>query len=63
MFAPKNESIITTVTGSFIHDKNPNSPLTKTVINVPYKQNHRTNILGELFTGGNTFIVFVESGY
>lgn len=63
VFAPKNESIITTVTGSFIHDKNPNSPLTKTVINVPYKQNHRTNILGELFTGGNTFIVFVESGY
>ena len=63
IFAPKDESLISTVTGSFIHDKNPNSPLTKTVINVPYKQNHRTNILGELFTGGNTFIVFVESGY
>lgn len=63
IFAPKNESIVNTVTGSFIHDKNPNSPLTKTVINVPYKQNHRTNILGELFTGGNTFVVFIESGY
>ena len=64
IFGSKSESVISTVTASFIHDKNDvNSALEKEVINVPYKQNYRTNILGEIFTGGNKFTVVIEPGF
>ena len=64
IFASKSESAMDKVTASFIHDKNDeNSPLEKEVINVPYKQNYRTNILGEIFTGGNKFTVVIEPGF
>lgn len=60
VFAPADGSVIESVTASFIHDKNEGEPITKKMINVPFKQNYRTNILGEIFTGGNTFIVIVD---
>ena len=64
IFGSKSESIISEVTASFVHDKNDeNSALVKEVINVPYKQNYRTNILGEIFTGGNKFTVVIEPGF
>ena len=64
IFAPKAESAMDEVEASFIHDKNDeNSELVKEVINVPYKQNYRTNILGEIFTGGNKFTVVIEPGF
>ena len=64
IFASKSESAMDKVTASFIHDKNDDaSPLVKEVINVPYKQNYRTNILGEIFTGGNKFTVVIEPGF
>ena len=64
IFASKSESAMDEVEASFIHDKNDeNSELVKKVINVPYKQNYRTNILGEIFTGGNKFTVIIEPGF
>jgi hypothetical protein len=64
IFGSKSESIISEVTASFVHDKNDeNSALVKEVINVPYKQNYRTNILGEIFTGGNKFTIIVDGSF
>ena len=60
VFAPADGGVIESVKASFIHDKNEGEPITKKMINVPFKQNFRTNILGEIFTGGNTFIVIVD---
>ena len=48
----------------FVHEKNtPASALTKLVPNVPVKQNYRTNILGEYFTGGNRFEIVIMPGF
>jgi hypothetical protein len=63
VFAPKEQSVINSVTGRFIHEMNANDPLSKEVFNVPFMQNHRTNILGELFTGGNKFIVEIKPSF
>ena len=64
VLAPKSESSMDNVTAYFVHDKNDvNSALVKEVLNVPFKQNYRTNILGEIFTGGNKFNVIIEPGF
>ena len=64
VLAPKSESAMNEVTASFVHDKNDeNSALVKQVFNVPFKQNYRTNILGEIFTGGNKFTVVIVPGF
>lgn len=64
VFAPKEESTMSEVSAYFVHDKNePSSALSKTVYNVPFKKNYRTNILGEIFTGGNTFTIVIEPGF
>lgn len=64
VLAPKSESSMDNVTAYFVHDKNDeNSALVKEVLNVPFKQNYRTNILGEIFTGGNKFNVVIEPGF
>ena len=64
VFAPKDESTLNSVSAYFVHDKNnENSAIVKEVINVPYKQNYRTNILGEIFTGGNKFTVVIEPDF
>lgn len=64
VLAPKSESAMNKVTASFVHDKNDeNSALVKEVFNVPFKQNYRTNILGEIFTGGNKFTVVIVPGF
>lgn len=48
---------------SFIHMKNASAPLYKEVLNVPVAQNYRTNILGEIFTEGNTFEIVINPGF
>lgn len=64
ILAPKSESSMDKITAQFVHDKNDqNSALKKEVINVPFKQNYRTNILGEIFAGGNKFNVVIVSGF
>lgn len=64
VLAPKSESAMNEVKASFVHDKNDeNSALVKQVFNVPFKQNYRTNILGEIFTGGNKFTVVIVPGF
>ena len=64
IFAPKDESTLSSVSASFVHDKNnESSAIVKEVINVPFKQNYRTNILGEIFTGGNKFTVVIEPDF
>lgn len=64
IFAPKNGSTISSVKAAFVHDKNDaNSPLTKEILNVRFKQNYKTNILGDIFTGGNRFTVVINSGF
>lgn len=64
VLAPKSEGAMSQVEASFVHNmNNENSALVKKVINVPFKQNYRTNILGEIFTGGNKFTVVIEPGF
>ena len=64
IFGSKNEGVLSNVKAYFIHDENDeNTALAKEVINVPFKQNYRTNILGEIFTGGNKFTVVIEPGF
>ena len=64
IFAPKNEGALNKVIGYFVHDKNNEDiALKKVVYNVPFKQNYRTNILGEIFTGGNKFTVVIEPAF
>lgn len=56
---------VSKVTGYFKHNliTDDAQALYKEVLNVPVKQNHRTNILGEIFTGGNKFVVIIESKF
>ena len=64
IFAPKEKSTINEITGSFVHKgNNDKSALKKYVPNVPFCQNFKTNILGQIFTGGNTFNVIIEPGF
>ena len=64
IFAPKEKSTMNNVTGSFVHKgNNTSSALVKSVPNVPFRQNYKTNILGQIFTGGNTFNVIIEPGF
>lgn len=64
VLAPKSEGAMSEVVASFVHNMNDaSSALVKEVINVPFKQNYRTNILGEIFTGGNKFTVVIEPGF
>jgi hypothetical protein len=64
VFAPANGDVINDVTAYYIHSGNTEATaLSKTVLSVPYKQNYRTNILGEIFTGGNKFVVVVVPSY
>ena len=61
-----NPDNVSSVTGFFKHnlimDDNTKA-LRKEVVNVPVKQNYRTNILGEFFTGGNKFIIDIQSNF
>ena len=64
VFAPKNGATSDKLTAGFIHSKNgPSTALSKEIISVPFKQNYRTNILGEIFTGGNKFTVVVDASF
>lgn len=55
---------IGTVKAYFVHNKNTQATaLEKTVDNVPARQNFRTNILGNVFSGGNQFTVIVSPGF
>lgn len=64
VFAPKNGATSSTVTAEFVHGKNDaTTALEKIVHSVPFKQNYRTNILGEIFTGGNKFTVIVDANF
>lgn len=64
VFAPKDGATIDKVTASFVHSKNTaETALVKEVVSVPFKQNYRTNILGEIFTGGNKFTVIVDPSF
>ena len=51
------------VSAGFVHMKNESNPLVKEVPQVPVKQNHRTNILGDVFTEGNTFQIVIVPGF
>lgn len=57
------EEMTVSATAKFVHKKNAENPLTKAVPNVPVKQNYRTNILGEFFTGGNMFNIVIVPGF
>ena len=64
VFAPKDGATCDKVTAGFVHSKNtPSTALLKEIISVPFKQNYRTNILGEIFTGGNKFTVVVDASF
>lgn len=63
ILASKDEMAVD-ATARFIHKKNDvNSALVKEVPSVPVKQNYRTNILGEFFTGGNKFDIVIVPGF
>ena len=62
VLASKGEMTVK-ATAKFEHKKNIGSPLTREVPNVPVKQNYRTNILGEFFTGGNVFNIEIVPGF
>ena len=64
VFAPKDGTTSSKVTAEFVHGKNDaETALVKEVFSVPFKQNYRTNILGEIFTGGNKFVVVVDANF
>jgi hypothetical protein len=64
VFAPKDGATCDKVTAGFVHSKNTyTTALTKEIISVPFKQNYRTNILGEIFTGGNKFEIVIVPGF
>lgn len=64
VLAPVAGADMPEIVASFVHDKNTeDSALEKTVLNVPFKQNYKTNILGEIFTGGNKFTIILEPGF
>lgn len=55
---------IGTVNAYFIHNKNTAATaLEKEVLQVPARQNYRTNILGSIFAGGNQFTVIISPGF
>ena len=51
------------LSADFVHMQNAATPLEKAVPQVPVKQNHRTNILGDIFTEGNTFQIVIVPGF
>ncbi len=57
--------VIPEVKGYFQHNMNTGDgeALERVVHNVPVKQNYRTNILGDIFTGGNKFTVIIDSDF
>ena len=58
------EEMAVNATAKFVHKKNSAaSALEKEVPHVPVKQNYRTNILGEFFTGGNKFEIVIVPGF
>ena len=64
ILASKLGENIAPVTASFVHNKNTAATaLDKVVTNVPVMQNFRTNILGNIFTGDNTFNVVVSPNF
>lgn len=64
VLASKTEDSINSVKGEFVHAKNnAATALSSTVWNVPFKQNYKTNILGEFFTGGNKFIIQIVPSF
>ena len=65
VFAPANGATSNSLVAEFVHSKNAagESALKKTIENVPFKQNYRTNILGEIFTGGNKFTIIVDGSF
>ncbi len=54
VLAPEEKGMIDNVTGRFYYN---DDEITIPVTNVPYQRNHRTNIIGEFFTGPAQFVV------
>jgi hypothetical protein len=65
VFAPLNGATSNSLVAEFVHSKNAKdeTALKKTILSVPFKQNYRTNILGEIFTGGNKFTIIVDGSF
>ena len=65
VFAPQNGATSNSLVAEFVHSKNAadETALKKTILSVPFKQNYRTNILGEIFTGGNKFTIIVDPAF
>lgn len=65
VFAPLNGATSNSLVAEFVHSKNDKdeTALKKTILSVPFKQNYRTNILGEIFTGGNKFTIIVDAAF
>ena len=65
IFAPADGATSNSLVAEFVHSKNDKdeTALKKTILSVPFKQNYRTNILGEIFTGGNKFTIIVDPGF
>lgn len=62
ILAPKAGTNVN-VSAGFVHLKNAGDPLPKVVPDVPVKQNHRTNILGDVFTENNSFEIIIRPGF
>lgn len=63
VLASKAGSQLTQVKASFKHNFNATAPLEQVVLQVPVRQNYRTNILGNVFTEGNEFTIIVSPGF
>ena len=65
IFAPADGATSNSLVAEFVHSKNAKdeTALKKTILSVPFKQNYRTNILGEIFTGGNKFTIIVDGSF
>ena len=63
ILASKTGDNLGTVNAYFVHNKNAESPLEKVIYTVPVKQNYRTNILGNIFSGDNAFNVVICPGF
>ena len=63
VLASKLGNQLTQVKAYFKHNFNAQSPLEQTVLQVPVRQNYRTNILGNVFTAGNEFTIIVSPGF
>ena len=60
---PEVDGVNIDAKAGFVHLKNAQNPIIRSVPQIPVVQNYRTNIIGEVFTEGNTFQIVVLPGF